>query len=255
MAIGKIAKLGTDLLDRSARDRTAKNEGIGAKPGDPAFAKKPDQFGLINRARQPEPQNEPEKIQPVMSEVRPEDTVEGRITNLTGTDSKYMQVARQGAKAEANRRGLVNSSIAAGAAEAAVIREARPIAEADAKTYSTTRLENQRTQNQFLSNEQSAELNKELAKYKGDVQLESDRIMNDEKFSDQVKLNYTTAIVDIGKDAQQQIADIGLSDRSANAQHSAIKQVEKNREAQILVYQDLLRSFPDWKWSVDFTQQ
>ncbi len=217
---------------------------------------KPDRFGLVDRARKPDPvKDEPAKIQPVMSEVRPEDTVESRITALTGADSKYMDVARQGSMAQANRRGLVNSTMAAGAGEKAAIEAALPIAKQDAATLSQARIENQRAQNEFLRNEQSAELNKDVAKFENDIRLESDKIMNDIRFSDQVKLNYTETIANISRDTQQQIAEIGMSDRSAEAQASAIRQVQSNRGAQLAVYQDMLKQFPDWKWSVDFTPE
>lgn len=233
---------------------------------------KPDQFGLVNRARQPQAPVNPapanptqpdpiktapiETAQPVMSQVNPQtDTIAGRISAITGKDSKFMQVQDQKAREVMNSRGLINSSMTVGAIEKARIDAATPIAARDAQTYSQTRLENQRTQNQFLSNEQSAQLNKDVAKFSNDIKLKSDKIMNDERLSSQVKLNYTTAIKEIQLDSQKQIADIGLSDRSAEAQASAIVQVGKNRDAQVKVYQDLLSSFPDWKWGTEFTPQ
>ena len=58
--------------------------------------------------------------------------VSGRLHTLLQSDSPYIQRARTKAKQYANRRGLMNSSIAAGAGETAAIDAALPIAQADA---------------------------------------------------------------------------------------------------------------------------
>ena len=58
--------------------------------------------------------------------------VSGRLNTLLDAESPYIQRARTRAKQMANRRGLLSSSIAAGAGEAAAIDAALPIAEADA---------------------------------------------------------------------------------------------------------------------------
>ena len=58
-----------------------------------------------------------------------------------------MTRARAGAMQSANSRGLLNSSMAAGAGEAAVIDAALPIAQQDANTFSQQRLANQQVSN------------------------------------------------------------------------------------------------------------
>ena len=58
--------------------------------------------------------------------------VSGRLKGLLSSRSPYMQRARTRATQLANRRGLMSSSIAAGAGEAAAIDAALPIAQADA---------------------------------------------------------------------------------------------------------------------------
>jgi hypothetical protein len=60
-------------------------------------------------------------------------TVEGRLNNLLAGDSKYLQTARDYALQSMNKRGLMQSSIAVGAAEDAAIRNALPIAQQDAQ--------------------------------------------------------------------------------------------------------------------------
>ena len=62
-------------------------------------------------------------------------TVEDRMTGLLSKSSPYMKVARTGAKKQAASRGLLNSTIAAGAGEDAAIKNALPIASQDAGAY------------------------------------------------------------------------------------------------------------------------
>ncbi len=66
-----------------------------------------------------------------------EATVEGRLSGLLESGSPYLERARTSAKMEAQKRGLLNSSIAAGAGEKAAIEAALPIAQQDASAYLT----------------------------------------------------------------------------------------------------------------------
>jgi hypothetical protein len=75
------------------------------------------------------------------------ETVSGQLDTLLGQDSPYLQRARAGAVQTANSRGLLNSSMAAGAGEAAAIDAALPIASADASVYGTASRDNQTAKN------------------------------------------------------------------------------------------------------------
>lgn len=59
------------------------------------------------------------------------ENVSDAITRITGKDSPIMQRAVAQATAEANRRGLLNSSMAAGAAQGAILDRAMQIAQGD----------------------------------------------------------------------------------------------------------------------------
>lgn len=59
-------------------------------------------------------------------------TVEGRLANMTAAPSKLQQVAQTNATQLANQRGLMNTSLAVGAAQKANIESALPIAQQDA---------------------------------------------------------------------------------------------------------------------------
>lgn len=62
-------------------------------------------------------------------------TVEGRLNGLISSNSPYIQAARASAQRQANSRGLLNSSIAAGSGELAAIQSALPIAQQDAQSF------------------------------------------------------------------------------------------------------------------------
>lgn len=59
-------------------------------------------------------------------------TTQGQLNGLLQSDNPYMKQARRSGEEHANKRGLLNSSIAAGASESAAINAALPIAQADA---------------------------------------------------------------------------------------------------------------------------
>lgn len=62
-------------------------------------------------------------------------TVQKQIMDIVAADSPLMQQARQNAIQQMQQRGLLNSSIAVGAGEQAVISQALPIATSDAAAY------------------------------------------------------------------------------------------------------------------------
>lgn len=63
------------------------------------------------------------------------ETVAGNMKSMLDEGSPYIQAARERAKGQANARGLLNSTMAASAGEAAAIDAAMPIAQADAGIY------------------------------------------------------------------------------------------------------------------------
>jgi len=63
-------------------------------------------------------------------------TVQGQVADITANNSKLMQFADAQARQSMAGRGLLNSSMAIGAGQNAVLQAALPIAQADAGTYS-----------------------------------------------------------------------------------------------------------------------
>ena len=70
-------------------------------------------------------------------------TVQGQMTGLLSGNSDYMKINEAKGAAMANSRGLLNSSMAVGAARKAAIESALPIASQDAKLYSNAATNNQ----------------------------------------------------------------------------------------------------------------
>lgn len=90
------------------------------------------------------------------TEVAAPASLEDRINDLTSQDSEYMQAAETAALQDMNARGLLSSSLAVGAAEAARINAASQIAQGDlAAELETMGLsENARQFDSSLENEQ-----------------------------------------------------------------------------------------------------
>lgn len=80
-------------------------------------------------------------------DVAPNATVRKQMEDLLSSDSKYLKTARHNADQASNSRGLLFSSMAAGAGEKAAIEAAMPIATQDASTYHNQSLTNQQAVN------------------------------------------------------------------------------------------------------------
>src|SRR5207244_7775125 len=71
------------------------------------------------------------------------ETVAGQLSKILSSGSPYLQRAQANALDTANDRGLLNTSMAAGAGTAAAIDAALPVATADANTHTTAARDNQ----------------------------------------------------------------------------------------------------------------
>lgn len=102
--------------------------------------------------------------------VGPDQLVREQVNTLTESNNPYLANARRRGVEQANRRGLMNSSIAAGTGERAALEQALPIAMADAATHDRAQSENLQSMNANLMQERqvmndmtSAELNRQAA--------------------------------------------------------------------------------------------
>jgi hypothetical protein len=81
--------------------------------------------------------------------VNNDQTVQGQLTGILAANSPLLQQARAASLAQMNQRGLTNSSMAVGAGQEAVIKQALPIASQDATTYANSGQFNANAANQL----------------------------------------------------------------------------------------------------------
>lgn len=90
----------------------------------------------------------PSTYTPTTRDVRAEETVQGQVNSILSQSGPLFQRARSMAAEKYAGRGLVNSSMAIGAAQGAVMDRAIEIATPDAATYGRTASENMAARNQ-----------------------------------------------------------------------------------------------------------
>lgn len=93
---------------------------------------------------------------PTQFTVSPEQTVAGQLRNLYDPNNPLIQQAQSQAMERANAAGLLNSSMAAGAATSAAYQAALPVAQQDANTYNTAMGTNVASANTFAVDNQNA---------------------------------------------------------------------------------------------------
>lgn len=109
------------------------------------------------------PTSQPSGIQP---RALLDESVSGRLKDIVDENGPLMQQAARAGLNTANRRGLINSSIAAGAAQSEVIRQAAPLAQQEAAQASQRNL-------QTLGNQDQLEqLERQIASTEGQQKLD-----------------------------------------------------------------------------------
>ena len=130
-------------------------------------------------------------------EITAKETTSGQLQQLTASDSPYIQEARQRGKEYASSRGLLSSSIGAGASQREAIKAAAPIAQADAAVYSQSAISAQEAnQQQALTSHQGqlqhqietskagyvGQINAEQERYKQEAGLRTEQFTQDAEF-------------------------------------------------------------------------
>lgn len=103
-----------------------------------------------------------------------EETASGRLNKITSQESPLIKRARQQGLTLANNRGLINSSIAAGAAEGAMVDRATPLAQQDAALFQQQRLTNQADTNR--AREVSTGRETDVSQFNAQQKNERDRL-------------------------------------------------------------------------------
>lgn len=114
----------------------------------------------------------PQTYTPTTSQVNaPTETVQGQVNSILATDSPLMQRARTLATQQMAQRGLVNTSMNAGAGVAAMTDKATQIGAQDAATYSQRALANTESANQ--ANQFNTSATNDLYKFGQNAQLQT----------------------------------------------------------------------------------
>jgi hypothetical protein len=208
---------------------------------------------------------------PATREIDPaKETVAGQMESLLKKDSPYLRYAREETARQANRRGLINSLMAAGAGTEAGIKAALPIAQQDAKSYLEQGMTNQAAEQKMLENQQNADLTMDVAEqrqlhdtYRMNLQGQIDQmkeshsaglkehlelVLADAKLSNDMKGTFAQEMGRIMTESQTQIGTVGASDRTAAQQSAAIEQIIKQRDSQIILMRDMMQQSTQWNW-------
>jgi len=110
--------------------------------------------------------------------IKPSATVAGQLSSLLSSDSKYIQQARLGAQEQAQERGMLNTSMASGAGEAAAIQSALPIAQQDAQTFATSQQMKQGKEYDVEYAKSQALISSEMVEQEAKITAENQKIQN-----------------------------------------------------------------------------
>lgn len=91
------------------------------------------------------------------------ETVQGQVKSIVDQNSPLMQQAATRADQQMNKRGLLNSSMAVGAGQAALYDAALPIASADAATHVAAARDNTQARNTFQTQQNTFQQQNTLA--------------------------------------------------------------------------------------------
>jgi hypothetical protein len=105
-------------------------------------------------------------------------TVAGQLGSLLSKDSPYIQQAALAGERQAASRGMLNSSMSAGASQAEAIKAALPIAQQDAQTYAQAQSLKQQADNAQTQTQTEAIVSSELAKQNAEIKQTQQNIQN-----------------------------------------------------------------------------
>ena len=174
-------------------------------------------------------------VQPMAStlvNVTPDQTVQGQVKSIIDQNSPLMQQAEARSLQQMNGRGLINSSMAVGAGQAALYDAAMPIAAADASTNAKIASDNAASANQFsmANNIQGYDMAK------------MDKSFDQNKQQLEQKFGYDTALTKMQSDSARETANIQAQYRNLTQASASLTSLANNASDQIhqvMMNQDL----------------
>lgn len=181
-------------------------------------------------------------------EVKANETVQGQMSSLLDENGSYLKAARTRAAENSNARGLLNSSMAAGAGERAAIETALPIAQQDAATYDTRARTNMSAENRAREVNSSMEHDKVMA----NLNAELERGTIDQKAYANMRGQYLDSYTSLINEANINISEIQSSaDIPAAEKKKMIDQQIAMRNADLAGLERMFKQQPMWQanWS------
>lgn len=174
------------------------------------------------------------KMTPVMESLNPaQDTIQGRLPGLLDPNSDIMKQATTVAQQQMLARGLLNSSMTTGAVLDSMLKQAVPIASADAAAYQKVAGTNAAAGNTAAqvnaNNEQTA--NADTAQAANAAALQTENI------NAQSEQAHQTAQDQAHNTAAQQVGQGILQTAAENAQSQQVQQQAQNTQAQTALQQ------------------
>jgi len=167
---------------------------------------------------------------PALGNLSTSQTVQGQLGNITATNDQgvytnpLMTRATTRANQAANKRGLLNTSMANQAGQEAVLSAALPIAQSDAKAYQTQALANQNAMNTFGTAVQSQDFKTALANQAYEQQSGTGIYgASNEGLSEEDTGNYVGGggLISQGTEARRSLADQAYAQQVGTGDYSA----------------------------------
>lgn len=148
---------------------------------------------------------------PAQINVTPDQTVQGQVKSIIDQNSPLMQQAETRSLQNMNTRGLINSSMAVGAGQAAVLDAAMPIASQDASTYAKNASDNAAFTNQFA-----------MANNAQGYDITKNKLQQEQKFG------YDTALTTMQNDSAKELANITAQYRNLTQASATMASLSNN---------------------------
>lgn len=231
--------------------------------------------GLLSSLTPPAPVGQPappvgnvdtSTVSPALGQVSGNETVQGQMAGLLDSNNPYMRIAEGRALQQANSRGILNSTMAVGAAQKANIEAALPIAQQDAQAYRQQTLANQEVTNQgqqFNAQQDNAmkleNLDTSVKTWSQQSQQSHDQFMSnldqwkqlgkiDAEAYANLKGKYVDSISELHNNMLMNISEIQTAtDITAEAKATMIQQQQAMGQSSINAMIGLYKAVPMWQ--------
>lgn len=149
--------------------------------------------------------------------ITPETQVSSQLNKLLSSDSPYLKTVETSAKEQANKSGLLSSSMAVGNSTRRAIEAAAPIAAQDATSATQFQLGQQAAENQFKTIEAEGATSASLKGYQAQLDQANQNVQN----------AFQKTLADLEATTQKDIADLNAT--------TSITQTQMNNDARAVL--------------------